>query len=150
MPALVDLINRSRREYVITIEREIAVVHERGRALVSQREVRGTEDEAIAVARQALRENPDVLVIESLRTPAMVDVALEAAAAGQLVVGGFAAPSATSAVESLIHLYPEAHHRGRRWRSRNESAVSSHRCYSAGPEAATSPRAKSCFARRLS
>src|SRR5207244_662774 len=43
--ALVDLINRSRRDHVITIEREVNIVHARGSSFISQREVRGGDDE---------------------------------------------------------------------------------------------------------
>ena len=68
--AFVDLINRTRRDHVITIEREINIVHERGNSFISQREVRGSDDDLLAAARAALREDPDVLVIEDLRSPA--------------------------------------------------------------------------------
>ena len=61
--AFVDLINRSRSDYVITLESQIKFVHEGRSSLVSQREVRGDAAEMAAVARAALRENPDVLVI---------------------------------------------------------------------------------------
>ena len=68
MSALVDLINRTRRDHVITIEREINIVHERGNSFISQREVRGSDDDMLAAARAALREDPDVLVLEEIRT----------------------------------------------------------------------------------
>src|SRR5262249_16824120 len=87
--AFVDLINRSRRDHVITIEREVNIVHDRGSSFVSQREIRGNEDDLLAAARAALREDPDVLVIEDLRSAGLMNVALEAAASGHLVIGGF-------------------------------------------------------------
>ncbi|MGE3512342.1 MAG: type IV pilus twitching motility protein PilT, partial [Vicinamibacterales bacterium] len=103
--SLVDLINRTRRDYVITIESEVNVVHEPQGAFISQREVRGGSDEAVAVARAALREDPDVLVIDDLRTAALTGVALDAAANGQLVIGAVPAPHASAAVERLIDLH---------------------------------------------
>jgi twitching motility protein PilT len=103
--ALVDLINHSRRDHVITIEREVNYVHARGTSFISQREVRGSDDDLVAAARAALREDPDVLVMEDLRTGALMNVALEAAAAGHLVVGGFSAHSATAAIDRIIDLY---------------------------------------------
>ena len=105
MAALVDLMNRTRRGHVITIEREITIVHERSKSLISQREVRGDDDEMVAAVRSALREDPDVLLIEDLRTRALMDVALEAAASGHLVVGGFSAHTATGAIDRIIDLY---------------------------------------------
>jgi twitching motility protein PilT len=111
MAALVDLINRTRRDHVITIEREINIVHERGSSFVSQREVRGDDDELLAAARAALREDPDVLTIEDLRTADLMNVAFEAASSGHLVIGGFAAHSATAAVDRIIDLYAPEHRR---------------------------------------
>src|SRR5882672_1884533 len=105
MAAYVDLINRSRRDHVITIEREINIVHNRGNSFISQREVRGDDDDLLAAARAALREDPDVLVIEDLRTGALIDVALEASASGRLVIGSFAAPSAALTIDRIIDLY---------------------------------------------
>jgi twitching motility protein PilT len=105
MAAFVDLMNRARRDHIISIEREINFVHERGQSLISQREVRGDDDDLLTAARAALREDPDVLVIEDLRTAALVDVALEAAASGRLVVAGFSAHNATAAIDRIIDLY---------------------------------------------
>ena len=112
MSAFVDLINRTRRDHVITIEREVNIVHERSGSFISQREVRGGDDDWLAAARAALRENPDVLVIEDLRTADLMNVALEAAASGHLVVGGFPAHTATAAIDRIIDLYaPEQRRR---------------------------------------
>ena len=105
MSALVDLINRTRRDHVITIEREVNIVHERGSSFISQREVRGSDDDVLAAARAALREDPDVLVLEQIRTGLLMNVALEAAASGHLVIGGFSAHNATEAIDRIIDLY---------------------------------------------
>jgi twitching motility protein PilT len=109
--ALVDLINRTRRDHVITLEREISIVHPRGSSFISQREVRGDDEELLTAARAALREDPDVLVIEDLRTSELVDVALEAASSGRLVIAGFAAHTATAAIDRIIDLYAPEHRR---------------------------------------
>ena len=111
LSALVDLINRVRRDYVITIEKEINVVHERNGSFISQREVHGGSDELLAVARAALREDPDVLVLEELRSAAVMNVALDAASSGQLVIGGLPAPNATGAIDRIIDLYPPEYRR---------------------------------------
>ncbi|HJZ76552.1 MAG TPA: ATPase, T2SS/T4P/T4SS family, partial [Vicinamibacterales bacterium] len=109
--AFVDLMNRTRRDHIITIEREINIVHEGGNSFISQREVRGNDDEMLAAARAALREDPDVLVIEDLHTAPLMNVALEAAASGHLVVGGFSAHTATGAIDRIIDLYAPEHRR---------------------------------------
>ncbi len=104
MSALVDLVNRQRAEYVITLERQIRLVHDNRSALVSQREIRGGTDEALAAARAALRENPDVLVVDDLSSAQMVPLLLEAATEGLLVFVSITAPSTADAVERLIDL----------------------------------------------
>ncbi len=104
--ACVDLVNRSRNDYVITIETQITHVHESRSSLVSQREVRGDADELTTVARAALRENPDVLVIDDLRAPGIVGVALEAVEAGHLVIGVVSAHTSESAISRLIEQFP--------------------------------------------
>ncbi|MEQ1911449.1 MAG: ATPase, T2SS/T4P/T4SS family, partial [Vicinamibacterales bacterium] len=105
MSALVDHINRTRHVHVITIERDINVVHERIGSLVSQREAR--DEAAMAgLLREALREDPDVLVIEEVRTTEVAGLALEASAAGRLVICGLPARSAAAAIDGFIDLSP--------------------------------------------
>jgi twitching motility protein PilT len=104
--AFVDLINRTRSEYVITIENQIKFVHENRGSLVSQREVRGDRNELLSVARAALRENPDVLVVEDFGSPEIVTLALDAAQSGHLVIGAITAHTATDAVDRIIDATP--------------------------------------------
>jgi twitching motility protein PilT len=106
MAALVDLVNRTRGDHVITLESRIKVVHEHHSSLVSQREVRGDADELLEALHAALRENPDVLVIEDLRAPQVIVDCLEAASSGHLVIGGMAAHSATTALERILDQVP--------------------------------------------
>ncbi len=104
--AFVDLINRTRNEYVITIESQIVCAHESRGCLVSQREVRGDSGEVASVVSAALRENPDVLVIEDLRSPDVVALALEAMEAGRLVIGAVPTHTATAAIGRILDLFP--------------------------------------------
>lgn len=103
LSALVDLVNRQRAEYVITLERQIRLVHDNRTAIVSQREIRGGADEAMSAARSALREDPDVLVVDDLASAQMVPLLL-AAASEALVLVSITAPSTTEAVERFVDL----------------------------------------------
>ena len=100
LAAFVDLISRTRSDYVITLESRVKVVHDNRMGLVSQREVRGGAHEWLATMRGALRENPDVLVVEDLRAPEVAAEAIEAAASGYLVIAGMPAHSAPEAVDA--------------------------------------------------
>jgi twitching motility protein PilT len=104
--AFVDLINRTRSDYIISLETEIKFVHENRRAMVSQREARGEPEAMLQGARAALRENPDVLVIDDLKTPELVAVALDAAESGHLVIGSVTAHTASAAIGRLIETAP--------------------------------------------
>jgi twitching motility protein PilT len=106
LSAFVDLINRSRYDHVITIESQLSVLHEKRLSFISQREVRGDGETIAAAARAALREGPDVLVIEDLRAPEALVAALDAARAGRLVFGTISAQTAPDAVERLIDAFP--------------------------------------------
>jgi twitching motility protein PilT len=104
--AFVDLINRTRNDYVITVESQIGCTHDSRGCLISQREVRGNGEELSAAVRAALRENPDVLVIEDLRSPKVVALALEAMESGHLVIAAMSAHTATTAIGRIIDQVP--------------------------------------------
>jgi twitching motility protein PilT len=104
--AFVDLINRTRSDYVVTIESQVGCAHESRGCLVSQREVRGDTGEVAAAVSAALRENPDVLVIEDLRSPDVVALALDAMEAGRLVIGAVPAHTTTEAIGRILDRYP--------------------------------------------
>jgi len=103
--ALVDLVNRQRAEYVVTLERQIRLVHDNRTAIVSQREIRGGADEALSAARAALREDPDVLVVDDLVSAQMVPLLLQAASEA-LVFVSVTAAATTDAVERFVELAP--------------------------------------------
>ena len=104
--AFVDLINRTRSDHLITIESQIGFVHESRRSFISQRETRGDAELAATFARAALREDPDVMMIEDLKSAEIVAAALEAAESGRLVLASVAASSTIGALERLIEVFP--------------------------------------------
>jgi twitching motility protein PilT len=106
LSALIDLVNRQRNEFVIVLERQIRLVHEHRMALVSQREIRGGAEESVKAARAALREKPEVLVVDDLVSPQMVPLLLAAASEGLLVFVSISAPSTSDAVARFIELAP--------------------------------------------
>ncbi|HKA37146.1 MAG TPA: PilT/PilU family type 4a pilus ATPase, partial [Thermoanaerobaculia bacterium] len=86
LAAMVDHINRTRRDHVLTIEDPIEIVHQEQRGVISQREVgldTGSFGEAL---RRALRQDPDVILIGELRDAETAQVALQAAESGHLVM----------------------------------------------------------------
>jgi twitching motility protein PilT len=103
--ALVELVNRTRQAYVITVQRELSAPNRGEGSFVSQREARGLDD-MLNVARTALQEDPDVLVLEEVRSAPLMSLAFDAAASGQLIIAGFTAASASAAVQRIVDLFP--------------------------------------------
>jgi twitching motility protein PilT len=105
LTSFVDLINRTRSDHIITTESQIDFVHDHKRSFISQREVRG-EDAMVSAVRAACREEPDVLIVEDLRTQELAALALDAAESGRLVFASVPGLSTPSALERLIELFP--------------------------------------------
>lgn len=104
--ALVDLINRTRADHVITIEDPIEFVHENKKCLLTQREV-GTHTTSFKAAlRAALREDPDVVLVGEMRDLETTAIAIETAETGHLVFGTLHTTSAASTVDRIIDQFP--------------------------------------------
>ncbi len=104
--ALIDLINRTRDDHIITIEDPIEFVHPSKRCLVNQREVGVHTDSFKSALRAALREDPDVVLVGELRDLETMSIAIETAETGHLVFGTLHTSSAVSTVDRLIDQFP--------------------------------------------
>jgi twitching motility protein PilT len=106
LAALVDHVNRTRDDHIITIEDPIEFVHANQRCLVNQREV-GTHTESFKSAlRAALREDPDVVLVGELRDLETIAIAIETAETGHLVFGTLHTNTAPSTVDRIIDQFP--------------------------------------------
>ena len=100
--ALIDLVNRTRTDHVITIEDPIEFVHENKKCLITQRQV-GVHTTSFAHAlRAAMREDPDIILVGELRDLETVSIAIETAETGHLVFGTVHTSSAVATVDRLI------------------------------------------------
>ncbi|MDP2306984.1 MAG: PilT/PilU family type 4a pilus ATPase [Pseudomonadota bacterium] len=106
LAALVNLINETKADHIITLEDPIEFVHPVKSALVNQREV-GTHTTSFARAlRAALREDPDVIVVGEMRDPETIRLALTAAETGHLVIGTLHTTSAVATVDRMVKSFP--------------------------------------------
>ncbi|MCU0650011.1 MAG: PilT/PilU family type 4a pilus ATPase [Gemmatimonadaceae bacterium] len=104
--ALVDLVNRTRSDHIVTVEDPIEFVHVGKRGLVTQREI-GVHAEGFARAlRAALREDPDVVLVGEMRDLATTRAAIEMAETGHLVFATLHTNTATSSIERMIDQFP--------------------------------------------
>ncbi len=106
LAAIIDHINKNRAEHILTIEDPIEFVHTPHKCLINQREV-GSHTRSFSVAlRSALREDPDVILVDEMRDLETVSLALTAAETGHLVFGTLHTNSAPETIDRIIDAYP--------------------------------------------
>ena len=106
LATLIDLVNSSRHDHIITIEDPIEFVHPNKKCLVNQREVHIHTSGFKKALRAALREDPDVILIGELRDLETIAMAIETAETGHLVFGTLHTTSAVSTVDRMIDQFP--------------------------------------------
>jgi twitching motility protein PilT len=104
--ALIDLINRSRHDHVITIEDPIEFVHQNKLCLINQRQVGPHTDGFKRALRAALREDPDVVMVGEMRDLETMAIAMETAETGHLVFGTLHTSTSYSTVDRVIDSFP--------------------------------------------
>ena len=106
LAAMVDLINRSRSDHLITIEDPIEFVHQSKRCLVTQRQVGIHTKSFKAALRAALREDPDVVLVGEMRDLETISIAIETAETGHLVLATLHTTTAASTLDRIIDQFP--------------------------------------------
>ena len=106
LAAMVDFMNRSRNDHIITIEDPIEFAHEDKKCVISQREM-GYDSLSFATAlRAALRQDPDIILVGEMRDAETMEVALHAAETGHLVLSTLHTLNATETVNRIISTFP--------------------------------------------
>ncbi len=106
LAAMVDYINETRHDHILTIEDPIEFVHESKQSLVNQREVFKDTHSFGAALRSALREDPDVILVGELRDLETIRLALTAAETGHLVFATLHTTSAAKTINRIIDVFP--------------------------------------------
>jgi twitching motility protein PilT len=108
LAAVIDEINRTRDDHIMTIEDPIEFLHRHKRCVVNQREI-GPDATSFAEAlRGALRQDPDVILLGEMRDLETISTALTAAETGHLVFATLHTQDAPSTVDRLIDVFPAA------------------------------------------
>src|SRR5256714_1647341 len=106
LAALIDEVNRTRADHILTIEDPIEFIHRHKRCIVNQREI-GPDATTFAEAlRAALRQDPDVILLGEMRDLETISTALTAAETGHLVFGTLHTQSAPSTIDRIIDVFP--------------------------------------------
>ena len=106
LAAMVDHVNNTRHDHIITIEDPVEFVHRNKKCLINQREVSTHTDSFQNALRAALREDPDIIMVGELRDLETTEIAIETAETGHLVFGTLHTSTATSTVDRIIDQFP--------------------------------------------
>lgn len=111
LAAVIDEINRTRGEHILTIEDPVEFVYGPGQSLVSQREINRDTHSWEAALRSALREDPDVVLIGEMRDYETIASAITIAETGHLVFATLHTATAAQTVDRIIDVFP-SHQQG--------------------------------------
>ena len=106
LAAMIDLINRTRRQHLITIEDPVEFKHRSMGCLVNQREVHVHTKSFSSALRAALREDPDIVLVGEMRDLETMEIAIETAETGHLVFGTLHTNTASTTVDRIIDKFP--------------------------------------------
>ena len=104
--ALIDLINRTRADHIVTIENPVEFLHHHKKSVVNQREVGSDTHSFTAALKHVLRQDPDVILIGELRDLEMISVALTTAETGHLVFASLHTQDAAQTIDRVIDVFP--------------------------------------------
>jgi twitching motility protein PilT len=103
---MINHVNETRNEHIITVEDPIEIVHTNKKCVVTQREVLSHTQSFANALRGALREDPDVILIGEMRDLETISIAITSAETGHLVLGTLATPGAARTVNRLVDVFP--------------------------------------------
>jgi twitching motility protein PilT len=106
LAALVDQINRSRHDHIITLEDPIEYLITSGKCHVTQREVHTHTKSFANALRGALREDPDVIMVGEMRDLETIQLAITASETGHLVLGTLHTSNAARTLDRLLDVFP--------------------------------------------
>lgn len=106
LAAIVDAINHRRACHVVTIEDPIEYVHQDGTSIINQRELGFDTTTYARALRAALRQDPDVILVGEMRDRETVEIALEAAETGHLVLSTLHTLDAVETVNRIVAVFP--------------------------------------------
>ncbi len=108
LAAMVDYINTTRYEHILTVEDPIEFVHKCKKSLISQREIHRDTHGFNEALRSALRQDPDIILVGEMRDLETIRLAMSAAETGHLVFGTLHTSSASKTIDRIIDVFPAA------------------------------------------
>ena len=106
LAAVLDHVNKTRRQHIVTIEDPIEILHPDQGCIVNQREVGLDTESFLAAIRRVLRQDPDVILIGELRDAETAETALKAAESGHMVFSTMHTIDAAETISRMIEFFP--------------------------------------------
>ncbi|MFL5868018.1 MAG: type IV pilus twitching motility protein PilT [Thermoleophilaceae bacterium] len=106
LAAMIDVINESRQEHIMTIEDPIEFLHKHKSCIVNQRELGGDAKSFALALKAALRQDPDVILVGEMRDLETISTALTAAETGHLVFATLHTQDTAQTVDRIIDVFP--------------------------------------------
>jgi twitching motility protein PilT len=106
LAAIIDLINKTQRRHIVTIEDPIEFVHRNDRSIVTHREIGEHTKDFASALRGVFRQDADVVLVGEMRDLETISLALSAAATGTLVYGTLHTNSAAKTIDRIIDVFP--------------------------------------------
>jgi len=106
LAGMIDLINSTRKEHILTFEDPLEFIHENKLSLMNQRQVGEHTESFTSALRAALREDPDVILVGEMRDLTTIQLAMSAAETGHLVFGTLHTSTAAKTVDRIIDVFP--------------------------------------------
>jgi twitching motility protein PilT len=107
LAAIIDHINKSRKQHIVTIEDPIEILHSDHSCIVNQREIGLDTSDFMQALRRALRQDPDVILIGELRDAETAQTALQAAESGHLVLSTLHTVDAAETIGRMVEFFSE-------------------------------------------
>jgi len=107
LAAMIDLINSTRHEHILTLEDPLEFIHENKMSLFNQRQIGEHSESFSSALKAALREDPDVILVGEMRDLETIGLAMSAAETGHLVFGTLHTSSAAKTVDRIVDVFPK-------------------------------------------
>jgi len=108
LAAMIDFINRTRKQHIVTVEDPIEILHPDHSCIINQREIGLDTMDFMQALRRALRQDPDVILIGELRDAETAQTALQAAESGHLVLSTLHTVDTAETIGRMVEFFPEA------------------------------------------
>lgn len=111
LACIIDYINQTQNKHIITLSDPIEYLHPHKKSIVSQREIYMDSNSYVTALRAALRQSPDIILLEEMRDYETIDVALTAGETGHLVISTLHTIGAANTIDRIIDVFPSSQQR---------------------------------------